>query len=259
MARILVIWILSIVLLFQNDIPLQAMDLTYQQIRSGYNEKAKYYHLADLIRLKNSMPPQLITLVIPEYQQNGAKNIQKGVLITYHNYQANRVTIAGNFSQWNPIPLQKNIHGVWYTIIPNQKEMRIFYYRLNVDHIWITNPMGDRKFIPNLSKEVNVFYNDLTLEEKQARTIIRKGREVVFRFYKPGAARVSVAGDFNQWNTWHDFLKKKENGVWELRMVLAPGEYLYRFYVDDQWTLDLYNPNSRLDATGQMASRLQIQ
>ncbi len=71
--------------------------------------------------------------------------------------------------------------------------------------------------------------------------------EVVFRLVDPGAAKVFLAGDFNNWNPTMDSMVKRGGG-WEVRLYLVPGRYRYVFVVDGKQIPDPDNPNR--DAEG---------
>lgn len=66
--------------------------------------------------------------------------------------------------------------------------------------------------------------------------------EVVFRLEDTGAAKVFLAGDFNNWNPKMDSMVKR-GGAWELRLYLVPGRYRYMFVVDGENMPDPDNPN----------------
>jgi len=68
----------------------------------------------------------------------------------------------------------------------------------------------------------------------------KKGKEIATTFVlsAPGAQHVSVAGDFNQWNTATNALGKDDAGVWAVTIKLPPGRYQYRFFVDGEWQND---------------------
>lgn len=66
--------------------------------------------------------------------------------------------------------------------------------------------------------------------------------EVVFRLEDTGAAKVFLAGDFNNWNPKMDSMVKR-GGAWELRLYLVPGRYRYMFVVDGENVPDPDNPN----------------
>jgi len=68
-----------------------------------------------------------------------------------------------------------------------------------------------------------------------------KVKKVEFRLSAPEAQKVSVAGDFNQWDTSSHSLKKGAKGIWKIFLSLSIGHYEYRFFVDGEWRND---PNS---------------
>jgi 1,4-alpha-glucan branching enzyme len=65
---------------------------------------------------------------------------------------------------------------------------------------------------------------------------------VVFRIYAPEARSVFVSGSFNGWQTVEHRLERKEGGLWETSVPIAPGRYEYKFVVDSSWMPDPTNP-----------------
>jgi 1,4-alpha-glucan branching enzyme len=65
---------------------------------------------------------------------------------------------------------------------------------------------------------------------------------VSFAFVKPGAARVSLCGEFNGWSPEATPMKSKEGGRWEMTLALRPGRYQYKFVADGQW---IHDPSAR--------------
>jgi hypothetical protein len=71
-----------------------------------------------------------------------------------------------------------------------------------------------------------------------ASQVLRLGRREQpdpVRFYLPGygeASRVAVVGDFNDWTPGRALMHHSRNG-WNLLLTLPPGEYQYKFIVDD--------------------------
>ena len=59
-----------------------------------------------------------------------------------------------------------------------------------------------------------------------------------FDFSAPKARQVSLAGEFNNWDTKAGPMHKGPDGVWHLNVVLKPGRYEYRFFADDVWFND---------------------
>ena len=75
-----------------------------------------------------------------------------------------------------------------------------------------------------------------------------KNRRVTFRLNAPSVKEVILMGDFNNWDADGHPMKKDENGIWKVDIVIPPGKYEYRLLVDGQWRLDSGNnqtvPNS---------------
>jgi len=63
-------------------------------------------------------------------------------------------------------------------------------------------------------------------------------RKTEFSLSAPQARSVSIAGDFNQWNTSSHSLKHDKHGVWRTSLSLDRGQYEYRFFVDGEWQND---------------------
>jgi 1,4-alpha-glucan branching enzyme len=73
--------------------------------------------------------------------------------------------------------------------------------------------------------------------------------KVTFRLPKtaaPNARRVCIAGDFNNWNTQANPMKRQKNGDYNISFELEPGrEYQFRYLIDgskweNDWNADKY-------------------
>jgi hypothetical protein len=59
---------------------------------------------------------------------------------------------------------------------------------------------------------------------------------VQFAIEAPGAARVNLVGDFNNWDPTATPLSRRSDGQWETIVSLEPGRYQFTFVVDGtQW------------------------
>ena len=65
-----------------------------------------------------------------------------------------------------------------------------------------------------------------------------KAQPVRFEFTHPTAAKVCVAGSFNNWEPANKFLQPSGAGSWSEEISLTPGIYEYRFVVDGEWLAD---------------------
>ncbi len=63
------------------------------------------------------------------------------------------------------------------------------------------------------------------------------------------AKEVNLVGNFNNWNMFGTLLVKTKN-VWECRIDLPKGKYVYKFIVDGSWTADPSTPAEKLTKDG---------
>jgi hypothetical protein len=60
-----------------------------------------------------------------------------------------------------------------------------------------------------------------------------------FVFDAPGAAHVSLVGDFNDWNTAATPMTRASSGAWTVSLKLEPGRHVYAFVLDGKrWVPD---------------------
>lgn len=65
-----------------------------------------------------------------------------------------------------------------------------------------------------------------------------KRKPTRFVLLAPHVHRVTLAGNFNDWNTSSHPLIKDEEGIWQIELYLKAGEYEYKFVVDEEWKID---------------------
>lgn len=237
---------------------------------SGYSSEAlqldpaaqneRVYQLQQLRNLRRPIPPRFIRLLDWKSYAGTGRFYRKGILFTYRDLKARHVFLAGDFSGWQRLPMERNRHGVFYAMIPvretEQGELATVYrYRFNVDGIWTHDPLqyseddgtGGMVSVFHLDyQEPNRLAGPRILPESQSDDL----RLVEFAVHESQLMRrsrlrrienVSIVGDFNHWNPESDLFQRGPDGVYRLRMRLLPGRYLYRIVVDGHWILDPFN------------------
>ncbi len=63
-------------------------------------------------------------------------------------------------------------------------------------------------------------------------------RKIQFEFLAPEALEIYLAGDFNNWDSSANPMKKDKKGIWKTTVSLKPGTYEYRFLKDGNWEND---------------------
>lgn len=67
---------------------------------------------------------------------------------------------------------------------------------------------------------------------------VKAAKAVEFKLHAPDAKRVSVAGNFNNWDANKTEAEKGAKGFWKAKVALKPGRYEYKFVVDGAWVND---------------------
>jgi len=65
-----------------------------------------------------------------------------------------------------------------------------------------------------------------------------RGNEARFRFFRPTASRVDLAGDFNAWRTGQLRMSRGADGTWEAALWLPKGTYEFAYFADGRWFVD---------------------
>ncbi len=65
-----------------------------------------------------------------------------------------------------------------------------------------------------------------------------EGDWVIFSFYRPQAARVHLAGDFNDWRSRELPMVRAADGYWTARLRLPAGDFKFRYCADGEWFTD---------------------
>ena len=93
--------------------------------------------------------------------------------------------------------------------------------------------------MPSKSPAVNQIEN----ENKKMNTSLLNNKSpkpssTQFAFPAPEAQKVSLAGDFNNWDSKATPMHKGTDGVWHVGVALGPGRHEYRFVADGVWQDD---------------------
>ena len=85
-----------------------------------------------------------------------------------------------------------------------------------------------------------------------------KRRRVTFLFDAAAAGEVILMGDFNNWNPKKHAMKNDGHGKWNKTVMLAPGRYEYKFFVDGEWKEDPRNSQTCSNCFGTQNSVLHL-
>jgi 1,4-alpha-glucan branching enzyme len=69
-------------------------------------------------------------------------------------------------------------------------------------------------------------------------TSLKSDGRIEFRFYRPGATKVAIAGTFNGWSQRDLLMRQTGDGWWTLEVEIEPGEHQFRYFADGAWYTD---------------------
>ena len=89
------------------------------------------------------------------------------------------------------------------------------------------------------NEEASMYNDDLGSLAKLRRLPARKVEKPInFTLIAPEAQRVTLVGDFNEWNPELTPLRRQPDGGWATQVVLSHGHHRYLFIVDGEPILD---------------------
>lgn len=94
-----------------------------------------------------------------------------------------------------------------------------------------------------------------TVEEKS--DLYDASTRVVSIEWREQGEKVVIKGSFDAWAAEWPLSRQNGNGAFELRLLLRPGEYMYKFKVDDEWTLAEDHPKMN-DSAGMTNNVLRV-
>lgn len=81
---------------------------------------------------------------------------------------------------------------------------------------------------------------------------------VSFVLVRPGAAQVSLCGEFNGWSPDAGPMARHDDGHWEAIVALPPGRYEYKFLVDGEWLTDPVVQQTVINGFGSLNSVIEV-
>lgn len=214
-----------------------------------------------LARLSTAAEPRDVKLVSQSNDTKSGPSFKRGMVFTLKHPGGRDVRIAGDFSNWQPVRMNRGYHGVWYYFLGEYERSASVRYKFMADGIWLEDPMNAENADDNAGSRYSVAPATSSGEGKLVtyRIVKENGRKYIeFRTFNPSASYIAVAGDFNRWNPENDILIRDRNNVWRLKKLLPSGRYRYSFIVDGQWKSDIANGANASDPNGRLCSVAEI-
>ena len=192
----------------------------------------------------------VLTTLAPSQPTVHAAEEEIAITFSYTDANAENVGVAGEFSNWNILPMAKGENGKW--------TKTLYLKPGNYGYKFVIN--GDWKLDPNnpARKTVNDIENSaITVGSPPpaASPALAGNPSATFSYTNPSAKTVHVAGEFNKWldnvegkvtgkSEWQ--MQKDADGKWKLTTQLAPGRYKFKYVIDggEKWEQDPALPAS---------------
>ena len=87
---------------------------------------------------------------------------------------------------------------------------------------------------------------------------LKNRRKVAFTVEAVDASRVALVGTFNNWDPRKHPMRKTAAGSWHKTVMLPPGAYEYKFWVDGHWQEDPQNGQSQPNTFGTRNSIVHV-
>jgi glycosidase len=192
-----------------------------------------------------------------------------------------QVYLAGTFNNWSPsaLAMTKDDKGVFRATVDLTPGRHLYKFVLD-GNSWREDPHAPNGYEDdgfggkNGIVEVATGIASLTVGKADASATAATPapksatggaltglRTVTFRYNPPigGVTQVMLAGSFNDWNVGTTPMQDSDkDGTWEAVVMLAPGEYQYKFVADGKWITDTNADGFAPDGFGGQNSILNV-
>jgi hypothetical protein len=147
-----------------------------------------------------------------------------------------------------------NEHGIFVLDYPVPEGLRELRYRIVIDGLWMADPLNPASLTDAQGDEFSLF----TFQREPPRLISNPKPEskerFTFTFKGAPGKRVSIAGDFNNWDPFMDYMAETEPGLYRITIRIGPGNHFYCFVSEGRRILDQYNPETGVNQDGDIVS-----
>jgi Glycogen recognition site of AMP-activated protein kinase len=151
-----------------------------------------------------------------------------------------------------------NRNGVYVLDYEVPEHVTVIRYRLVVDGLCVNDPNDPESEADAQGNLISLF----TIQQELPRPIMNPHREadgsVTFVFRGQPGRRVTIQGDFNNWDPFVNQLTETEPGMYSITLRLLPGEHWYRFFTDGHRILDQFNSETARDPDGQPVNYFEV-
>jgi 1,4-alpha-glucan branching enzyme len=168
---------------------------------------------------------------------------------TYRDAAAKSVGVAGEFSNWKVVALDKTDGGIWAKKVYLKPGFYAYKFVIN-DTDWVLDPANPTRKVVNDIENSGIAVGGAVPTPPPAGGA---PGATLFQFRAPDAQSVHLAGSFNNWLdndqgkvTGHEqwLLQKDESGTWRIQAPIPPGRHEFKFVINGgaRWETDPTRP-----------------
>jgi chromosome partitioning protein len=241
-----------------------------------------YKDFVNLARELMGHRPAVVEQAAPEPLSRPAELVQRAKQLSQlANFQFGRTTIAAapvqpasipSASIKTPVSTEPPVRG---TMLPKSEPVRNAATLSRVAAMGLDEPEefspgiyggsgggGAGTLVAEPARMVSLTLTPRQTVEQKAESfygVRQTGDQVTFAARFDGAARVLIAGDFNNWMpTSTPMTVEPRTDRWVTRLPLNPGRYQYRFVVDGRWTTDPANTAVEINQFGELNNVVEV-
>jgi 1,4-alpha-glucan branching enzyme len=155
-------------------------------------------------------------------------------------------------------PYSRNENGVFVLDYPLPEGLREIRYRIVVDGLWLNDPANPAAETDELGNPVSLFTIDTEPPVSIVNPKIEADGRLTFVYRGRAGQRVSLVGDFNDWDPFIDFFSEVEPGVFRISIRALPGSHFYSFFTEGRKLLDPNNTETGVDPDGNTVSYFRL-
>jgi hypothetical protein len=181
------------------------------------------------------------------------------LLLTYRSRdQVRFVGVRFRHEQWAVLHAYAvNENGVFVLDYPLPAGVGRLAYRIMVDGVWMTDPSNPLVETDERGVAVSVF----EVETEPWRSVVNpevKAGKATFVYLGTPGTRVSLVGDFNEWDPFAELMTEERPGRFSATIAVRPGRHYYAFFAGGRKVLDEANSETGVDPDGRRVSSFTV-
>jgi hypothetical protein len=203
---------------------------------------------------------QRLDIAIKSVESGGPPFLIGDVLIFSHMPASGRARFVGarfaheSFAVLHPFV--RNEYGIFVLGYPVPEGVGTIRYRIVVDGLWMSDPANPEAEPDSLGNPISLFRIDKEIPRSIINPAVLSDGELLFVFRAKPGQRISISGDFNDWEPSIDSLSEipGKPGWFSIRLRIKPGAHYYFFFSNGMRILDPFNPETAVDPGGNEVS-----